>query len=156
MLKVLAVLALVLLNGFFVAAEFALVRVRETQLDMLVARAGGGRKMARHIVRHLNSYLSATQLGITMASLGLGWIWASRCSRPLLAPLLAFAGGQFGNAGSIHFLRRRFQRADVSAHHGGRTGAEMADDPKAVAGGALGRPFRCTGFTWRFIRSTGC
>ena len=71
-LKILAVLALVLLNGFFVAAEFALVRVRETQLDMLVARGWRRARMARHIVRHLNSYLSATQLGITMASLGLG------------------------------------------------------------------------------------
>ena len=73
-LKILAVLALVLLNGFFVAAEFALVRIRETQLDILVAKGSRRARMARHIVRHLNSYLSATQLGITMASLGLGWI----------------------------------------------------------------------------------
>ncbi|HVU08737.1 MAG TPA: hemolysin family protein [Verrucomicrobiae bacterium] len=72
--KVLGVFALVLLNGFFVAAEFALVRVRETQLDALVLRKQRGAKMTRHIVRNLNSYLSATQLGITMASLGLGWI----------------------------------------------------------------------------------
>ena len=81
-LKILAVLALVLLNGFFVAAEFALVRIRETQLDILVAKGWRRAKMAQHIVRNLNSYLSATQLGITMASLGLGWIWASRCSPP--------------------------------------------------------------------------
>ncbi|HVU27914.1 MAG TPA: hemolysin family protein [Verrucomicrobiae bacterium] len=72
--KVLGVFALVLLNGFFVAAEFALVRVRETQLDALVLRKQPGAKMARHIVRNLNSYLSATQLGITMVGLGLGWI----------------------------------------------------------------------------------
>ena len=74
-LKILAVLMLVLLNGFFVAAEFALVRIRETQLDILVAKGWRRAKMAQHIVRNLNSYLSATQLGITMASLGLGWIW---------------------------------------------------------------------------------
>ncbi len=73
-LKIVAVLVLVLMNGFFVAAEFALVRVRETQLDALVARGQRRAKMALHIVRNLNSYLSATQLGITMASLGLGWI----------------------------------------------------------------------------------
>jgi len=73
-LKLLAVLVLVLLNGFFVAAEFALVRIRETQLDELIARNRPGARMARHIVRNLNTYLSATQLGITMASLGLGWL----------------------------------------------------------------------------------
>ena len=71
--KVLVVLGLVVLNGFFVAAEFALVKVRETQLDMLVLRGHRRAKVARSIVAHLNSYLSATQLGITMASLGLGW-----------------------------------------------------------------------------------
>jgi len=83
-LKILAVLVLVLLNGFFVAAEFALVRVRETQLDALVARGQRRAKLARHIVRNLNSYLSATQLGITMASLGLGWM-----GQPVFASLLS-------------------------------------------------------------------
>jgi CBS domain containing-hemolysin-like protein len=76
-LKILAVLALVLLNGFFVAAEFALVRIRETQLDTLANRNQIRAKTARLIVRNLNSYLSATQLGITMASLGLGWLGQS-------------------------------------------------------------------------------
>ena len=73
-MKIVAVLALVLMNGFFVASEFALVRIRETQLDVLVAKGYRRAKMAQHIVRNLNSYLSATQLGITMVSLGLGWI----------------------------------------------------------------------------------
>jgi len=89
-LKVLAVLALVLLNGFFVAAEFALVRIRETQLDVLVAKGWRRAKMAQHIVRNLNSYLSATQLGITMVSLGLGWIGQpvfTTLLEPLLVPL---------------------------------------------------------------------
>ena len=90
MLKILAVLALVLLNGFFVATEFALVRIRETQLDVLVAKGWRRAKMAQHIVRRLNSYLSATQLGITMASLGLGWIGQpvfTTLLEPLLVPL---------------------------------------------------------------------
>src|SRR5437867_326251 len=72
--KILLDLGLVLLNGFFVAAEFALVRIRETQLDALVFRALRRAKVARHIISNLNSFLSATQLGITMASLGLGWV----------------------------------------------------------------------------------
>jgi CBS domain containing-hemolysin-like protein len=63
---------LVLLNGFFVAAEFALVKVRSTQIDAFLHRRSG--RMARHMVDHLDAYLSATQLGITLASLGLGWI----------------------------------------------------------------------------------
>jgi CBS domain containing-hemolysin-like protein len=92
-LKILAVLALVLMNGFFVAAEFALVRVRETQLDALVARGQRRAKMARHIVRNLNAYLSATQLGITMASLGLGWI-GQPVFTTLLEPLLVLLGVQ--------------------------------------------------------------
>jgi CBS domain containing-hemolysin-like protein len=89
-LKILAVLALVVTNGFFVAAEFALVRVRETQLDALAAKGKRTAKLAQHIVRHLNSYLSATQLGITMASLGLGWIGQpvfSALLEPLLKPI---------------------------------------------------------------------
>lgn len=90
-LKIVAALALVLLNGFFVAAEFALVRIRETQLDALVVKGQKRAKMARHIVRNLNSYLSATQLGITMASLGLGWI-GEPVFTTLLAPLLASLG----------------------------------------------------------------
>ena len=94
-LKILAVLALVLLNGFFVAAEFALVRIRETQLDMLVAKGWRRAQMARHIVRHLNSYLSATQLGITMASLGLGWI-GQPVFTTLLSPLLGLFGIESG------------------------------------------------------------
>ena len=90
LLKVLAVLVLVLLNGFFVAAEFALVRIRETQLDALVAKGWKRAKMARHIVHHLNSYLSATQLGVTMASLGLGYLGEpvfTSLLEPLLKPL---------------------------------------------------------------------
>jgi CBS domain containing-hemolysin-like protein len=73
-LKILAVPVLVALNGFFVATEFALVKVRLTQLDPLVARGQRRARMARHVVGHLDVYLSAAQLGITLASLGLGWI----------------------------------------------------------------------------------
>src|SRR5882672_4242768 len=85
--KLLLVLGLVFVNGFFVAAEFALVRVRETQLDALTYRTLRRAKVARHILANLNSYLSATQLGITMASLGLGWV-GEPIFTALLSPLL--------------------------------------------------------------------
>src|SRR5258708_16712260 len=81
------VLALVLLNGFFVAAEFALVKVRETQLDALVSKGHRRAKSARFILANLNSFLSATQLGITMASLGLGWV-GEPIFTTLLSPVL--------------------------------------------------------------------
>jgi len=65
---------LVLVNGFFVAAEFALVKVRSTQLDALAGAGDRRAKLARYLVRHLDAYLSGCQLGITLASLALGWI----------------------------------------------------------------------------------
>lgn len=78
---------LVLLNGFFVAAEFALVKVRPTQVDAhLDGRRG---RTARHMIEHLDAYLSATQLGITLASLGLGWIGEPTVAR-LLEKLFHF------------------------------------------------------------------
>ncbi|AIZ64589.1 hemolysins-related protein containing CBS domains [Hymenobacter sp. DG25B] len=76
-LQILLTLLLVLLNGFFVAAEFALVKVRASQIDL---RAQSGDSMARitqGILHNLNAYLSACQLGITVASLLLGWIGES-------------------------------------------------------------------------------
>lgn len=64
----------VLANGFFVAAEFAIVKVRSTQLTELAEQGSVRAKMARRLIKHLDSYLSATQLGITLSSLALGWI----------------------------------------------------------------------------------
>jgi len=63
---------LVLLNGFFVAAEFALVKVRSSQIDLLAQKGSKRARVAQELVQKLDSYLSATQLGITLASLGLG------------------------------------------------------------------------------------
>jgi CBS domain containing-hemolysin-like protein len=65
---------LVFLNGFFVAAEFAIVKVRASQLEVKVKEGNRFAILSKHIVSHLNGYLAATQLGITLASLGLGWI----------------------------------------------------------------------------------
>src|SRR5262249_17966468 len=73
-LRILAVLGLVLLNAFFVASEFALVKVRDTQLRPLVVSGNRRAQAATFILQHLDAFLSAAQLGITLASLGLGWI----------------------------------------------------------------------------------
>src|SRR5215207_5939503 len=78
-----AVVILVLLNAFFVAAEFALVGSRKTRLDELARNGDGKARLARRAVQSLDRYISATQLGITLASLGLGWI-----GEPALAGLI--------------------------------------------------------------------
>jgi CBS domain containing-hemolysin-like protein len=91
--KWLAIIALVALNGFFVAAEFALVKVRSSQLDALVAEGHKRAKVGRHVVEHLDAYLSACQLGITLASLGLGWVGEPFLAR-MLQPFFALANIQ--------------------------------------------------------------
>jgi CBS domain containing-hemolysin-like protein len=77
-------------NGFFVAAEFAMVKVRESRLDTLVQSGNVRARLASLIVKNLDAYLSVCQLGITLASLGLGWIGEPAVAdmiAPLLAPL---------------------------------------------------------------------
>lgn len=86
--RLLAILGLVLVNGFFVAAEFALVTVRKTRVDQLVAEGNRTARALRRATMDPDSYIAATQLGITMASLGLGWL-----GEPALASVIepAFA-----------------------------------------------------------------
>jgi CBS domain containing-hemolysin-like protein len=89
--NVLVIFLLVFLNGFFVASEFALVKVRATQLDALEEEGNRRVQIARHLTSHIDAYLSATQLGVTLSSLGLGWIGEPYLSR-LFQPLLFRAG----------------------------------------------------------------
>ena len=69
-----AILALVAANGFFVSAEFSLVTVRKTRIDQLIAEGNREARVVRRAISDPDSYIAATQLGITMASIGLGWI----------------------------------------------------------------------------------
>ena len=89
-LKILAVGGLVLFNGFFVAAELALVRIRDTQLDALAAKGNRRAKIARHIIANIDAYIGATQFGITLASMGLG-VLVEPVFTHLLGPLFALA-----------------------------------------------------------------
>lgn len=72
--RILLALFLVILNGFFVAAEFSIVKVRYSQIQIKAAEGNPLAKQAEHIIKKLDAYLSATQLGITLASLALGWV----------------------------------------------------------------------------------
>ncbi|OAB42450.1 hemolysin family protein [Paenibacillus glacialis] len=85
------VIVLILLNGFFVSAEYAMVKARSSRIDTLVADGRRGAILARNITNNLESYLSACQLGITLSSLGLGWIGAPAIAR-LLQPLFNLLG----------------------------------------------------------------
>ncbi|WP_342353661.1 hemolysin family protein [Thermoactinomyces vulgaris] len=87
-LKLILVLFLVFLNGFFVAAEFAIVKVRATQLANMKGRRA---QVAKKVVKNLDAYLSGTQLGITLASLGLGWVGEPAIAR-MIEPVLAYFG----------------------------------------------------------------
>src|SRR5688500_2067634 len=82
-LQILTVFFLVFLNGFFVASEFAIVKVRDSQIASLAGQGAKRVKIARHVIAHLDAYLSATQLGITLASLALGWV-----GEPFIAHML--------------------------------------------------------------------
>ena len=88
---ILAVFVLVATNGFFVAAEFGLVKVRRTRIDELVAEGKRVAKVVQDELRHMDNYIAATQLGITLASLALGWIGEPSLAH-LIEPLFAFAG----------------------------------------------------------------
>ena len=89
--KLAAIAALVFLNAFFVAAEFALVKVRMSQLEALAEEGNSRAARAQLVARDLDAYLSACQLGVTLASLGLGWIGEPFLAR-LLQPFFQFLG----------------------------------------------------------------
>ena len=90
-LKLAAIFFLVFLNGLFVAAEFAIVKIRPSQVEALLEEKPLQAKRAQHIITHLDVYLSATQLGVTLASLGLGWI-GEPFLNALLTPFLFSIG----------------------------------------------------------------
>ena len=116
----LAVLFLVFLNGFFVAAEFALVTVRSTRVQQLLAEGAPGSRNVDDGVRNLDSYIAACQFGITLASLALGWI-----GEPALAGLLEPVVGPIGG----HAVAVAIAFAIITALH--VIAGELA--PKGVA-----------------------
>src|SRR5499427_5511111 len=89
--KLVTVVALVLINGFFVVAEFALVKIRDSQIKTLAEEGVRRAAFVKQIKDNLNAYLSACQVGITMASLGLGWLGEPFLAR-MLQPFFALAG----------------------------------------------------------------
>src|SRR6188472_1090179 len=98
-LKLLAVFALVAINGVFVAAEFALVGARPTRIDQLVAQGNRWARLVKRAMDDPNRFISAAQVGITMASLGLGWL-AEPAIAELLIPIFEPILGENGPIGA--------------------------------------------------------
>ncbi|PYR52697.1 MAG: HlyC/CorC family transporter [Acidobacteria bacterium] len=125
--RLVGVMALVFANGFFVAAEFAIVTVRKTRIDQLIAEGHRGARAVRRAVTDPDRYIAATQLGITMASIGLGWI-----GEPMLAslfqPALTFLPTGLAEA-TAHSIAVAVAFAVVTALH--ITLGELA--PKTIA-----------------------
>ena len=87
--SILLVAFFLLMNAFFVVAEFSLVRVRKSQIDILLEEGARGAKRAKEISENVNAYLSACQLGITLASLAIGWLGEPAVSSVIHEPLTA-------------------------------------------------------------------
>lgn len=101
--KLLATAIFVLLNGFFVAAEFGLVKVRPMRIDALVRSGDRRAVIVQRMLQRLDLYLSACQLGITIASLVLGWLAEPAVAR-LLLELAAYAGWQIQDGPTTHLI----------------------------------------------------
>ncbi|MGD8398491.1 MAG: hemolysin family protein [Anaerolineae bacterium] len=93
-LRLASALALVALNGYFVAVEFAVVAVRRTRIDDLIAQGDGTARVAQRLVENPDRVIAASQLGITMASLALGWIGEATVAA-VIEPLLEATLGQW-------------------------------------------------------------
>src|SRR5687767_753478 len=94
---------LVLVNGFFVAAEFALVSVRRTRIDQLANEGSSRGRLTQKVLKDLDLYIAATQLGITMASLGIGFL-AEPAIEHLARPTLLGWGIADANVTTISFI----------------------------------------------------
>jgi len=106
----------VLLNGFFVAAEFALVKVRGSRLQAQADRGNASAKLAHHMLQHLDLYLSSCQLGITVCSLILGWLAEPAVAQLLLA-VTAAVGLPVGDSALLHGVALALALAIVTILH---------------------------------------
>ena len=111
-IKLVSVLVLVAATGFFVAAEFALVGVRPSRIDTLAAAGSRSAKRVSDLMKNLNAFLSGCQLGITLASLALGWI-----GEPALARLLEPPLARIGLSAWLHFVSFFIAFSIITALH---------------------------------------
>jgi CBS domain containing-hemolysin-like protein len=125
-MRLLVVLALVVGNGFFVAAEFAVVTVRKTRIDQLVAEGNRLARSVRRATTNPESYIATTQLGITMASIGLGWVGEPTVAS-VIEPWLGFAAAHsiatalaFAFITSLHIVVGELAPKTIALQHAER------------------------------------
>ena len=111
LLNTFLVFFLIAMNGFFVAAEFCCVKMRPSRLETLIQEGNTRAKYAKKLIDELDEALSVTQLGITLASLGLGWV-----GEPFVAELISPAIHALG-----FFIRAGVFADNFNAHNLGRT-----------------------------------
>jgi len=103
LINIIIVILLVFMNGFFVATEFAMVKVRKSRIETLALEGSRNANQTLKVVSDLNSYLSACQLGITLASLGLGWVGEPAVAN-MLAPVFNLFNLSENTTHSISFI----------------------------------------------------
>ena len=116
-LKLAIVVMLVLLNGFFVATEFAVVKVRATRIRVLAREGSWRARLAEKVIHHLDAMLSATQLGITLVTIGLGWAGEKWVADIVFLPLIHLVGLDSLSAEVVHTIAFISSYVVISAAH---------------------------------------
>ena len=116
-------------NAFYVAAEFALVKSRGFRIDAMAEQNRFGARLLKMMLGNVEAYLACCQLGITMASLGLGWVGEPTVSALLTPVLIAVGMSDVGLA--LHVVPGRLPGVLLAAHRARRAGAEDPGDPGA-------------------------
>ena len=136
-LGIIAVLALVAANGFFVAAEFSLVAVRRSRVTQLVEAGKRNARALQRALDRLDAYLAACQLGITISSLALGWIGEPALAR-LIEPWLSGLGSYAARRLSCHRRGDRLHHHHRAPYRAWRAGAEEPRAAEERSDGPLG------------------
>ena len=146
LVNLIVIILLLLMNGFFVASEFALVSVRQTKMIQLAKDGNQNAKVVCHEIEHLDRYIAAVQLGITIASIGLGWVGEATLAK-ILEPLLnwlpyvektiavhsAAAGIAFAVITFMHVVIGELMPKSIALQYPERTALIVAKPMKLVA-----------------------
>jgi len=115
-LKLLGIAILLFSNGFFVASEFAMVKVRKTRIEQLVKEGNSTAKIALEAIKDLDKFIAAVQLGVTISSIGLGWVGESTLAQ-IIEPLFKFIPDAAGQVIATHTVSASIAFALITFLH---------------------------------------